>query len=315
MSSEPLVSVILSVYRDRGKLEKSIESVLCQTWQRIELIVINDASPDQVSKTVRSIQTDDDRVILIENDDNLGLTRSLNRGLGIAKGRYIARIDEGDIWHKDKLDCQIRFLEEQKEYVMVGSRYTTYSDSGEPRQATVLPIGNRAIKRWLFSGLNPMLHSAIVFRNLGFLYNEDAVTSQDFELYLRLFFVGKIYNIPNSLVEFQIDSNSISSERKDDQFFNHLHMHRKFLEILSSQEASEFVRDGVDFDDRPFALQARKKYMKFIYKKLGNSRLTKRSQKILSNFLVPDILVYTLYKKIFLPLGKRNSFNSWIRKV
>lgn len=316
MSSEPFVSVILSVYKDRGKLQDSINSVLQQTWKKLELIVINDASPDCVSKTVRTIQAADDRVVLIENETNLGLTRSLNRGLTTARGQYIARIDEGDIWEVDKLAYQIAFLEENKDFVLVGSRYTTYSDHcGEPRRATVLPERNRAIKRWLFLGLNPMLHSAIVFRNLGLRYNEDAITSQDFELYLRLFFVGKMYNLPTSLVEFHINTDSISSNNKDEQFFNHLHMHKKFLKTLSRKNVSQFIREGVVFDDRPLALYARKKYMKYISGKIGKFCQNRGTQKVLTNLLIPDILAYAFYKKAVLPVVKRKSFNYWVRKV
>ena len=95
-AKEPIVSVVMSTYNRADKLKRVIESVLNQTFDNFEFIIINDGSTDGTREVLRSYQKRDKRIILVENKENRGLIYSLNRGLALARGKYIARIDDDD---------------------------------------------------------------------------------------------------------------------------------------------------------------------------------------------------------------------------
>ena len=103
-----LISIILPVYNGEETIKKSIESVLMQTYKHFELIIINDGSLDNTEKIIE--QFDDPRIILINNENNKGLIKSLNIGLENSKGGFISRIDCDDVWVcEDKLEEQLNF--------------------------------------------------------------------------------------------------------------------------------------------------------------------------------------------------------------
>jgi glycosyltransferase involved in cell wall biosynthesis len=117
MNNQPLVSVILPTYNRVKYIRKAIESVLGQTYRNLELIIINDGSNDKTSKVIYGFAKKDQRVKTIKNETNIGLVKSLNKGITKSKGKYIARIDDDDVWSdKQKLEKQIEFLEQFYNY-------------------------------------------------------------------------------------------------------------------------------------------------------------------------------------------------------
>src|SRR5581483_9504087 len=120
--SKPIVTVLMSVYNGERYLREAIESILVQTWQDFELVCINDGSTDQSREIVLSFN--DPRIRLVDNEQNLGLAKSLNKGLMLARGNLIARQDADDISEPDRLLKQVAFLEQWSEIVLVGSWYS-----------------------------------------------------------------------------------------------------------------------------------------------------------------------------------------------
>jgi glycosyltransferase involved in cell wall biosynthesis len=114
----PLVSVILPTYNWKDEwISKSIESVLNQTFKDFELIIINDFSTNDVEKVIKRFQKKDSRIVYLTNEENLKITKTLNRWLGVANWKYIARIDDDDIWNDNtKLEKQVNFMESYKDY-------------------------------------------------------------------------------------------------------------------------------------------------------------------------------------------------------
>ena len=290
----PIVSVILSVNRDRGRLDATLSSVLEQSYEDIELIVVNDAAPADVRMTLDRRRAVDRRIKVIANDSNLGLTRSLNRGLACATGRYIARIDEGDLWLPGKLRAQVAFLEGAPEYMIVGTQYRAYwNEMPEGRSGTRLPIDDAEIRRWLFVGRTPLIHPSILFRSGLVRYNDGARTSQDFELYLRLSLVGKLRNLADELLMSYTPVDAVSVNHEDLQFTNHVHMHRTFMRVLSGDEnREEFIREGANFERLAPRGRVHAGYMRVTLRAMR--RLPKRSlrRRILRNLLMPEFLVY-----------------------
>src|SRR5690606_7955225 len=146
------------------------------------------------------------------------------------------------------------------------------------------------IKKTLFLGVNPMLHSAILFRANFINYNPSAKTSQDFDLYLRMSLLGKLENLEVSLVKFLRQEESISSRRVGEQFFNHLEMHKQFIACMNKR-SELFVENGANFEANKYLFkEQRVKYFNFIFGLFG----IKKSliSRVLKNILIPDLLFY-----------------------
>ena len=120
MSNSPLVSVVLRTFKRPDIVDRAIESVLNQTYEQFELIVIDDHSPDETPEVVREYEAQDDRLRYIRNDENKGHVTALNIACRAATGKYVAFLDDDDVWLPKKLEAQVARLEElSEEYAMV----------------------------------------------------------------------------------------------------------------------------------------------------------------------------------------------------
>lgn len=125
---KPKVSIILSTYNREKLLSQAMESILTQTYKNFELIVINDGSTDNTAKILKGYAQRDERVIVLTNETNRGLVYSLNRGIEIARGKYIARMDDDDVSIPVRLQVQVDFLEQHPDITVVGSAVPPYTD-------------------------------------------------------------------------------------------------------------------------------------------------------------------------------------------
>src|SRR5699024_5416050 len=120
-------SIIMSVYNaNEEHLRDAIESILRQTFKKFEFLIIDDASENNVDKLITSFR--DSRIIYLKNERNIGLTKSLNKGIKISKGKYIARIDSDDIAYPDRLQKQFDYLENHPEVGVLGSQAKLIGD-------------------------------------------------------------------------------------------------------------------------------------------------------------------------------------------
>jgi teichuronic acid biosynthesis glycosyltransferase TuaG len=104
----------MPAYRAREYVETAIRSVMAQTMPEWELIVIDDCSGDETPEVVHALSREDDRIRLVRNEENMGVARTRNKGLDMARGRYIALLDSDDVWHPEKLERQIALLEQEQ---------------------------------------------------------------------------------------------------------------------------------------------------------------------------------------------------------
>ena len=111
---DKLVSVIMPMYNSEKYIEESIQSVINQTYLFWELIIIDDGSKDQSVNIVEKYAKLDKRIKLVQSKKNLGVAKARNQGTQLAKGRYIAFLDSDDIWLPDKLNHQIKFMQEKQ---------------------------------------------------------------------------------------------------------------------------------------------------------------------------------------------------------
>jgi len=213
----PKISVLLSVYNSSRFLSETIESILNQSFVDFELIIIDDGSTDNSLKIIKEYQKKDKRIRVISNKKNLGLTRSLNKELKIAKGKYIARIDAGDLVLKERLEKQINFLEKHQNVFLLGAGVIKINEDGKKINSYHPKFSPKRITK-ILSKRNILYHSSIFFRNKEFFYRNKFYYAQDYDFYLRLLSNGKkIACIPDALIKYRITNNSISLNKKVQQ--------------------------------------------------------------------------------------------------
>lgn len=121
----PMVSVVMPTYnRANASLSYAIDSILNQTFDDFELIIIDDASTDKTPELVKRYQKKDKRIVLLRNEKNQGIIDSLNRGLDVAKGKYIARMDDDDVSLPERLERQVAVMEAHPEITVLGTSIT-----------------------------------------------------------------------------------------------------------------------------------------------------------------------------------------------
>lgn len=125
--SDPFISVLMPVYNGEKYLREAIDSILNQTYTNFEFIIINDGSTDTTEEIILSYE--DERILYIKNEENLRLIRTLNKGLDLAKGKYIARMDADDISLPSRLEKQVLFMEDNPRVGLMGAYYKSFSEN------------------------------------------------------------------------------------------------------------------------------------------------------------------------------------------
>lgn len=229
--SAPRVSIIMPTYNGSKWIKRAIDSIKAQSYKDWELLVVDDGSIDNTGLIVESFVKDDDRIRYIKNDQNMGIQKTLNRGLGEALGIYIARLDDDDIWcDTEKLAKQVEFLDKSPDYILVGTGVVMMSESGSELFRYLLPEKDEDIKNRIL-GKNCFVHSSVVFRKDlilqvgGYGEGEDALHFEDYDLWLRIGNMGKFYNLPLYSTGYTVRSSSLSAVNK-------LYVFRKLLSHL-----------------------------------------------------------------------------------
>lgn len=207
----------MPVFNEEKTIDKCFLSINEQSFQDFEIICVNDCSTDKTLEKLEKWQGifGKNRLILINNKKNLGITKSLNLAVSKAQGEYIARIDADDFWDKEKLAKQISFIENNPEYGIVGCNHVNLYENNSHKRFIKLPETNQDIAKKLFRR-NPFAHSCILaktelIKNING-YDEKIRYSQDYDLWLRLFPLTKFHNIQEFLCTRNIDSISVKKQ-------------------------------------------------------------------------------------------------------
>lgn len=196
MSEEtPLVSVVLPVYNGEKYIASSIQSILNQSFRDFELIVLNDGSKDQSSAVIEAIK--DPRLKLI-NQDNIGLAATLNKGISLARGKYIARQDHDDLSDPSRFEKQLRLLEENPDMVVVGTGAQIIELETLSSRTLLHPQRPSDLKAFLCFD-NPFVHTSLMYRKKEILecggYSSDKnAQPEDYDLLSK---VSRRYNLTN----------------------------------------------------------------------------------------------------------------------
>lgn len=264
------ITVLMSVYNGEEWLKGAINSILGQSEDDFEFIIINDGSTDNTSMILESY---DDKRLLIVNQENMGLTKSLNIGLQLAKGKYIARIDADDQADPDRLKIQKQFLNDNPDIVLAGSNVLLIDETDEDIGKTNFPLSYSTIKTHLETFKPVFVHSSFFFRKKEIIqigaYNERFTKSQDFDLILRLSQSFKLANLKEPLVKLRmtIDSMSYCCDNLQKKMglaaiINHYRrkMGLEDFTVASESQWQAFLRElDVWFDEKEFGRKAEAK--------------------------------------------------------
>ena len=194
------VTVLMSVYNGEKYLQESIESILNQTFSDFEFLIINDGSTDSSRDIILSYF--DNRIKLIDNKENIGLSKSLNIGIHRAKGKYIARQDADDISHLERLEKEIHFLSSKPGYAAVGCSINIIDKKSKIKGSIQKPISNESIHNTLKQN-NCIAHGSVLMKKRCLfevdLYDESLGAAQDYDLFMRLSEKYKLANLPDLL--------------------------------------------------------------------------------------------------------------------
>ncbi len=273
----------MSVYNEPLKwLNQSIDSVLEQTFQNFELILINDNPRDlNLFNFLNDKKKQSDKILLINNKINRGLTKSLIKGVQTASGSYIARMDADDISLSNRLEIQYEYLTKNKQFYLIGTGKYNIDNKGNILQIIHPLTREDRLKKKLLTQ-NVICHSSIFFRNdKRITYRDKFVYAQDYDFYLQLLHAGKrITNISNILVKYRINQNAIT-------FMN------KAKQKLFAEKAKEFYfqRQANGIDD--YDLFNPNEILD-IDTEISNNKLVLKEE-IINNFLFSNFVKVRMY--------------------
>lgn len=257
MIFKPKISVLMAVFNGERYLIEAIDSILGQTFTDFEFIIIDDCSTDNTSIILKSYQ--DDRIKVFRNEKNIGLTKSLNFGLTVTKGEYIARQDADDVSHPERLQLQFDFLCHNKDVVLLGTQARSINEFGSLSYfPDVKPLSYEAVKYQLFFG-NPFIHSTVMFRadiikSVFGGYNESFRLSQDIELWSRIIHKYKCMNLRTVCLDFRQNPNSVSKFNEsnkaiyEENFNNNVAVGLSNLRLISDEEFKEWPQQWIQLN-------------------------------------------------------------------
>ncbi len=216
-----LISVVMPVYNGEKYLKEAIDSILNQTYTNFEFIIINDGSTDKSEEIIKSYK--DKRIILVNNEENLRLPRTLNKGIDLAKGQYIARMDADDVSLPHRFAKQVEFMEKNPEIGVSGTgvKYIGFPEFGLsdswtkylaflPKRITN-PYSDSEILKCCLIFYNPLIHPSVMMRKSMLDENEIRYSlltneAQDLEMWISCSKHFKMSNIKETLLLYRLHS-------------------------------------------------------------------------------------------------------------
>lgn len=224
----PLVSVLIPAYNVERYVSEAVRAVMTQTYSNLEIIVIDDGSQDDTYSVLEGLAKQDKRIRLYRNEVNLGLISTLNKGLDIATGEYLARTDADDITEPDWIETIINQLQKQPSIMAMSAFLIEMREDNSGRavknpHGTIIsyPLDPESIRKTLLFK-NPINHSAIIirtdiFRQYGLRYDKSYLHAEDYKLWLEISKIGNLANLDKPLLHYRMHPMQVSYAKRDIQ--------------------------------------------------------------------------------------------------
>ncbi|MGK0270519.1 MAG: glycosyltransferase involved in cell wall biosynthesis [Cocleimonas sp.] len=237
------ISVILPIYNAEFYLNDAVNSILSQTYNDFELICIDDGSTDNSLGILTELEKNDSRIVLISRK-NRGLIFTLNEAIGLAKYRYIARMDADDICEPDRLQLQLAEMQ-LKKLAILGSSYQFIDEDSSKLGVRNLPSSDRFIKYLMDFG-SPLCHPSVLFDKqvLGdnLYYNSDFKHCEDYELWLRCRQLGfRFGNLKEIAFNYRILNTSVSRVHSETQKQSSISLITKYCSYVRTAAEAEYL--------------------------------------------------------------------------
>ena len=218
MSQNSLVSVLIPCYNCEEYVEEAVMSIIKQTYSNLEILVIDDGSTDNTGNILKMLVKEDPRIIYIKNEENLKLIATLNKGLNLCKGKYIARMDADDISLPTRIEKQVNFLEAHPEIGIVGTYIQIF---GVRESIWKMDTKDKYIRAHLFCN-SSFAHPSVmmrtsILRDNHLYYNTDYPHAEDYKLWCDIAQYTKLANIPEVLLFYRINENQVSNKYNKEQ--------------------------------------------------------------------------------------------------
>jgi glycosyltransferase involved in cell wall biosynthesis len=282
-ASDPTVSVVLSVHNGQPYLKEAVQSILDQTFEDFEFIIINDGSIDGTGEVLRELKQRDKRIHLV-NQDNRGIPASRNRGLELARGKYIAVMDADDISHPERLARQVQFLETHPGIGILGTQVEMINADGEKTGEWRFPTDPDLVA-WRLLFRTGLCHPTVMARRslleeLGG-YEEWATVAHDYGLFARAVPVTRLANLPSALLKYREHQESISKKKYgrlvDEVSFSARNLHQNILKTKPKSNIVKFlvlmnmggigIKKPTLLDEKNRNWESLLRYLKKLYKK------------------------------------------------
>lgn len=210
------LTILMPVYNGEQFLTETIDSVLTQTFNDYDFLIINDGSTDNSESIIKSYK--DTRIKYLSNEVNLGLVKTLNKGIELTNTEFLARMDADDLWEPSKLDKQIRLMDENPEVGLCG---TSVRKFGNINGDFIFPRNNETLKvGFLF--YCTMSHPSVVYRTSflkesGLRYRSEYFPAEDYKMWIDCIDKTQVRNIPEILVYYRQHEQQICQEKQDSQ--------------------------------------------------------------------------------------------------
>lgn len=233
---KPLVSIIIPFYNSEKYIKEAIESILVQTFEDFELILVNDFSKDNSLSVVKKYESIDSRIQIINNANLKGIAGATNTGISVAKGKYIALMDSDDIAATSRIAKQVLFLNSHPRTGVVGTWMEEFENG---KNIWKLPISNRILRVTCLIH-PPIANPTAMFRKsllckYNIKYDETYSSVQDYDFWLKLYKHTKFANIPIVLHYYRVRNSSVSNDNSYNEFNNHRKALSDFLTEWNSQ--------------------------------------------------------------------------------
>lgn len=215
MTSSPVVSVCMSVYNAERYLPQAMDSVLNQTFEDFEFLILDDGSRDQSSQILLQYAEKDSRIKILNHEGNRGVPKTRNELLAQCQGEYVAVMDADDVAFPDRFEHQVTFLKQNPDVVCVGGTYQFIDEAGRLLLRNfILPQEDQEIQAQLLAGYGGMHHPCLMIRRSAMEqvggYTETMTNGSDIDLCLKLGEVGKLYNFQKPVLKYRVHAQSLT---------------------------------------------------------------------------------------------------------
>jgi hypothetical protein len=235
----PKVTVLMPMYNGGRYLLEAVESILAQTYVDFDFLIINDGSNDNSVEIIESFT--DPRIKLIHNERNIGLIETLNRGIDLAKGEYIARMDCDDISLPARLIKQVRFLEKHTDIGICGT--WIIRRESDVMRPIYLPSESHHVRCGLLFA-STLAHPTVMFRKEYFmrhslLYDTEYSHAEDYDLWVRMSRHFPMCNIPSFLLEYRVHPGQVGYKCRNEQMDGSRRIWQRQLEAMGLHPEKE----------------------------------------------------------------------------